>query len=276
MQGLTQFNGKDGCGLCLHPGKRVEKGNGYVRVYPLINNSFFGQGLRNHSDTLSHVDKNKYGVKEKSILYEIPEFDVIKNIDVDWMHCVGLGVCRKFGNLWFDSINCKEKFYFGHLLKEVDKMLISYKPSLEISRTARSISDRVHWKAHEWVIWLLFYSIPTLESLFSRKYVEHWSLLFESVAILLKNSILKSEILYAKKCLLQFIEETKTSYGEKFVSFNVHSLGHLAESVINWGPLFIHNAFIYEDYNQALQSYVKSSNGVSLQICDTFRMKIAV
>lgn len=276
MGGSTQFNREFGCGLCLHPGKRVEKGRGYVRVYPEIDNTFFGQGLRNHKDTLTHAKNHEFGMKEKSILCKIPEFDIIKNIDVDWMHFVGLGVCRQFGNLWFDSINHAEKFYFGHFVEKINKMLIFYKPSLDISRTSRSMSDRAYWKAHEWVIWLLFYSIPTLECFFPRKYVEHWSLLVEGVAILLNESTLKSEIYYAENCLLQFIKETKSLYGEQHVSFNVDLLAHLAQSVINWGPLFTHNAFMYEDYNQQLQSYVKSSNGVSLQICETFRMKIAV
>jgi len=31
---MTQFNGHYGCSLCLHPGEKVLKGNGTVRVYP--------------------------------------------------------------------------------------------------------------------------------------------------------------------------------------------------------------------------------------------------
>ena len=35
VQGIKQYNGKFGCGFCLHPGKRVEKGKGTARVYPI-------------------------------------------------------------------------------------------------------------------------------------------------------------------------------------------------------------------------------------------------
>ncbi|CAG5071643.1 Protein of unknown function, partial [Cotesia congregata] len=41
----TQFNGEYGCGLCLHPGERVEKGRGYTRVYPIIQGNPFGEDL---------------------------------------------------------------------------------------------------------------------------------------------------------------------------------------------------------------------------------------
>lgn len=54
----TQFNGSYGCGLCLHPGERVAKGRGYVRVYPLVAREDFGDGLRSHEQTLKHAKKN--------------------------------------------------------------------------------------------------------------------------------------------------------------------------------------------------------------------------
>ncbi|CAD6227949.1 GSCOCG00012023001-RA-CDS, partial [Cotesia congregata] len=192
------------------------------------------------------------------------------------MHCVGLGVCRQFCDLWFHSVNHNKHFYYGKHIKDVDKILTSYKPSLEVSRTPRAMSDRIHWKAHEWIIWLLFYSLPTLKSIFSRELLEHWSLLVEAIAILSKSSIMPSEIFYAERLLLEFIEKTETLYGKEFVSFNVHLLSHLKKSVLNWGPVSTHSAFLYEDYNQNLQKYVKSSNGVALQVCDNFRLKSAV
>ncbi|CAD6211447.1 GSCOCG00010988001-RA-CDS [Cotesia congregata] len=192
------------------------------------------------------------------------------------MHCIGLGVCRQFGDLWFNPVNHEKKFYYGKYTDLIDKVLTSYKPSLEVSRTPRAITDRVHWKAHEWIFWLLFYSFPTLKSIFSKELLEHWSLLVEAVTILTKTSIMKSEIYYAKQLLSEFVEGVEMLYGEEYVSFNVHLTVHLADSVLNWGPLSTHSAFLYEDYNQLLQEYIKSSNGVALQICDNFRLKSAV
>lgn len=149
----TQFNGKYGCGLCLHRGEWVEKDRGHVRVYPITQGKLFGDGLRSNEKYLKQSEEiekdKKKGIKQKSILCDLNDFDIIKNLDVDWMHCVGLGVCRQFGDLWFDKKNHKEKFYFGHCLKQIDSLLLSMLPTSEFSRTPRAMSDRAHFKAHE-------------------------------------------------------------------------------------------------------------------------------
>ena len=49
-----------------------------------------------------------YGVKGKSVFHSLPEFDVIRNNPVDYMHCVLLGVVRTLISLWFHSKNHRE------------------------------------------------------------------------------------------------------------------------------------------------------------------------
>ncbi|CAG5071513.1 Similar to ninaC: Neither inactivation nor afterpotential protein C (Drosophila melanogaster) [Cotesia congregata] len=192
------------------------------------------------------------------------------------MHCVGLGVCRQFANLLFDTKNHAEKFYLGHFIKEVDSLLLSIHSTSEFSRPPRVMSDRAHFKAHEWIIFLLAYSLPVFQKFMKKEYFEHWTLLVDGISILVKQSIAKSEIIYARQCLISFINGVETLYGKKHVSYNVHQLAHLPESVENWGPLFTHSAFIYEDFYQTIQNYVKSANGVSIQICDAFRLKCVI
>lgn len=276
----TQFNGEFGCGLCLNPGKSVEKGKGYARVYPMINGNPFGEGLRTHEETLLHAEQKtkakRKGIQKVSVLCEIPNYDIINNLDVDWMHCVGLGVVRQFSNLWFDKTNCDKDFYVGDIIDLVDSFLTSFRPTSDISRTPRPLSDRAHMKAHEWITFLLIYSLPLMKMFFPKKYIDHWALLVEGISILVKKSIMKSEVKYAAKCLNNFILGVESLYGEEYVSFNVHLLAHLPTSVENWGPLYTHSAFIYEDFNQTIQAYVNSPNGVEIQICDSFRLKCVI
>lgn len=93
----TQFNGKYGCGLCLNPGELTPKGNGHVMVYLVNNNdNGFGMGLRTHEGTLKDAVNKTHEIKDHSILCDIPEFDIVNNLHVEWMHCVALGVCRHF------------------------------------------------------------------------------------------------------------------------------------------------------------------------------------
>ncbi|CAD6235950.1 GSCOCG00012442001-RA-CDS, partial [Cotesia congregata] len=88
---------------------------------------------------------------------------------------------------------------------------------------------------------------------FPTRYVEHWALLVDDISILVKPSIMKSELNYAEQCLRDFVADIESLYGEKYVSFNIHLLHHLVISVENWGPLYTHSAFIYEDFNQTIQ-----------------------
>lgn len=99
-----------------------------------------------------HAETGKNGMKEKSILCDIPGFDIIHNLDVDWMHCIGLEVCRQFGDLWYNPVNSGREFDYGTYLKQLDKVLTSYKPSPKVSRTPIKLSDIIHWKAYEWII----------------------------------------------------------------------------------------------------------------------------
>lgn len=278
LRNSFQFNGEYGCGLCLHPGEYVPRLRGHTRVYPVSpEGNPFGEGLRNHADTLIHAERKEKGVKGRSILCDLQGFDIVKNLDADWPHAVASGVTRQFAKLWFKSQNSGHAFYFGHLLRDLDRILTSFKPSLDISRTPRKMSERTYWKAHEWVAWLFCYSLPTIIAAgFPRKYVNHWSLLVDGIYILLKKSIAKVEIEYARKCLLKFVQGIESLYGKEHISFNVHLLMHLPDSVLNFGPLWGHSSFRYEDYNQILKGYAQSSNGVALQVCSTFRISTTI
>lgn len=96
VQLTTQFNGYYGYGLCLHPGKQVKKGKGTVRVYPLNSRGYpYGKGLRSHAHFLEYVDTLMFGIRGRSILIDLPGFDIVKGIPPDWMHAVLLGICRQ-------------------------------------------------------------------------------------------------------------------------------------------------------------------------------------
>lgn len=162
LRNYIQFNGQYGCGLCLNVGKRVKKGKGSVTIYPIESKNPYGSGLRTHAETVKYAATQDKGIKGESVLLKIPKFDIILGIDVDWMHCVALGICRQFARLWFDTKNHEEDFYLGNYIDDVDAILLLFKPTMDVSRATREMSDRAHWKAHEWVVFLLFYSLPIL------------------------------------------------------------------------------------------------------------------
>ena len=48
-----------------------------------------------------------------SLLQILPQFDIVKGVPVDYIHCVLLGLVRKLLRLWFDrqSSNSTNKWY---------------------------------------------------------------------------------------------------------------------------------------------------------------------
>lgn len=127
--------------------------------------------------------KDKKGIKRLSIMTELSYFDIINCLDVDWMNCVALGVTRQFVNLWFDTESSGKKYFLRDVIDTIDNQFLLFHPTSEFSRTPRPLKDRTQLKAHEWVAFLLAYSLPLLTSYFPKKYHKHWALLVAAISI---------------------------------------------------------------------------------------------
>ncbi len=62
---------------------------------------------------------------------------------------------------------------------------------------------------------------------------------------------------FAKKLLVLFVRQCKEYYGEKFMSYNVHSLIHLADDVSKFGPLDHFSAFPFENHLQSIKKLLR-------------------
>ena len=58
----------------------------------------------------------------------------------------------------------------------------------------------------------------------------------------------------------------------KSMTFNVHQLLHVCKSVKNWGPIWAHSAFAFENGNHELLQFIKCGKGVILQILRLINM----
>ena len=103
-----QYNGKYGCSICLHPGKRV---SGRM-VYPPRKCN-----LRTHDSVVSLAHRASTrgttikGIKGMSPLSQC--LDLVDSIPVDYMHAVLEGELGRLMNLWFDSKNHSKPYYQG-------------------------------------------------------------------------------------------------------------------------------------------------------------------
>jgi len=278
VQNFKQFNGHYGCGFCFDIGESIEKGRGWTTVYAFQNSMTLRSRDNTRALVLEAVKTGKpcMGVKGPSLLSLISGFDIIKGLVPDYMHCICLGVVRQMMSLWLDTKNHNEPFYIGQLTQTVDTKLLSIKPPCNISRTPRSILQFKFWKAHEWLVWLLYYSLPVLRDVLPAAYYANWALLVDCVAILLGVEITPAQLVYCERGFKAFVADFEKLYGKKHMSFNVHQTLHLVQSVYDWGPLWSHSAFIFESYNAVLLNMVQGTQGVPMQILHTFYLHRAI
>ena len=273
LQGLTQFNGKYGCSYCVDEG--VYLSDDHVRVYPYKENCT----PRTASSTLEFAEqavlseKSVYGVKGPTLLSLVSDFNIISGLVPDYMHSILLGTVRQMTNLWFDTKNHSKPYYLGSQQKLIDMKLLEIRPPCSISRLPRSVTIRKYWKAHEWMAWFLYYSLPVLKSHLPKEFYRHWAILVESITILLGDSIKFDDLNKCEKLLVQFVLEFEHLYGLCNVSFNVHLCLHLTSSVLYWGPLWCHSAFVFESFNGVLLEMIRGTQAVPLQVCKTYLLK---
>ncbi|KAJ3639145.1 hypothetical protein Zmor_004016 [Zophobas morio] len=139
------------------------------------------------------------------------------------------------------------------------------RPSQEIHRLPRDISV-AKWKAVEWKNWLLYYAVPCLSGILDHRYVEHLSHLVVAVYLMLQETISSDDLLAAEAHITAFITAVTPLYGEKAMTFNMHSLLHLAESVRKTGPLWSTSAFPFESEIYTVKQQIKGPVSVAVQI----------
>ncbi|KAL1434694.1 hypothetical protein MTO96_011469 [Rhipicephalus appendiculatus] len=74
--------------------------------------------------------------------------------------------------------------------------------------------------------------------------------------------------------LAQFVYQVEQLYGQQAMTFNIHQLIHLPQSVLQLGPLWSHSTFVFESGNGSLLNLVSDANGVPLQVLERFTMKL--
>ncbi|KAL7288249.1 hypothetical protein TKK_0017590 [Trichogramma kaykai] len=78
----------------------------------------------------------------------------------------------------------------------------------------------------------------------------HWQLLVDSCHILMGEKVMKDDLHKVNEKLKNFVVMTQDLYSKRAMTFNVHQLLHLVQSVADWGPLWAHHGYPFEDGNE--------------------------
>ena len=266
---MAQYNGRNGCTFCLYKGQMARKAGRKkdVVVYPI---ELPLPDRRTHADTFLLARQAvtsgspHHGVRGYSILYKLPNFDIIKGFVPDSMHCAWIGIGGQFLNLWFGS--AKENYYIGNKIKEIDEMLLAAKATNEILRNPRSLKLRKFFKASEHRNFILFYSPIVLFKSLPPPHYRHWLLFVKSMRLLFQKQISLDQIEIARCLLYLFVDEIPTLYGIENVSYNVHLLLHMVDACQEWGAPWAYSAFLPEDIGGTITHYFHGTNHVEKQI----------
>ncbi|XP_058801725.1 uncharacterized protein LOC131670273 isoform X1 [Phymastichus coffea] len=270
MQGIVQFNGYFGCNWCLHPGYYIAVGRGGSVKYISLDEAIED---RNHADTLRDArlavefGQAINGVVNESVLTRLTHFNIISGFVPDPMHFMDLGIGKQFAKYWFDTSNMPYSLTNAEI-DRIDAVLRNITVPSKLMRNSRSIKDRKYWKAKEFQNWILYFSMVVLLMIpRMRVYATHWSYFVRAYYILLRDNITREQLREAHRLLTLFVALTEFYYGRSSMTYNVHQLLHAVQSTINWGSLYYHSGYGFENGNGEIVKMVNSAKGVQYQIC---------
>lgn len=189
------------------------------------------------------------------------EIDIVKNIPLDYMHLVCLGVMKRLLQFWVRGnmllrINKDDFECLNQMILDI-RSHISYN---DFARLPRPLHDLDRWKASEYRQFLLYTGPILLKDRLKPSQYMHFLSLHCAIRILCSPNLCLKKNNYAKDLLVYFVKNYPHIYGEEYVTHNVHSLIHLPEDVLIYGPLDSFSAFKYENYMREIKRKVKTCN----------------
>lgn len=189
---------------------------------------------------------------------------LVSDFLLDYMHLVCLGVVRKLLVTWRRGpLPHREGSQF---VLRVSERLISLRPHIpsNFNRKPRSFLELDFWKATEFRLFLLYVGPVVLRGILSSEKYNHFLTLSIAIRILLSNN--RNFYNYARELLRVFVSNTIVLYSEEFLTYNLHSLLHLADDALKFGSLEKINSFPFENFMQTIKSMLRSKNHHLAQI----------
>lgn len=246
---ILQIKGHTGYSSCT---KCITEGDFRCNkvCFPEINAS-----LRTDLDFRLKTDENFH--IGTTIVEEIPNFDLINNIPLDYMHLVCLGVTRRLLYLWLfgDNRFRLENRKCQSISLNLENIFKKNVPC-EFVRKPRSLTYVKLWKATEYRELLLYTGPVVFKNFLRRDIYDHFVTLHVAIRVLCSNT-LQDLFNYCQELLEHFVTAFALIYGTHNVSYNVHGLIHLVKDVKKFGPLDNFSAFKYENYLQTLKKLLK-------------------
>ena len=259
-----------GCTLCLHPGVFAD---GAVRfpIWPPVPNPELrtDQGIKNDMVEATEEGREIRGVKGASCFMNLNYFDLAKDVPIDDLHPLFLGVTEShIGELILRNIITPQK------LKTISRRIRCLRTPTFISRKPRGLNKRRNYNGTEWRNLLLYYIIPCSQGLqIPDRYLNHLQLLAKGVFLCSKEGVTNEELDVAENCLREYVQQYELFFGRGAMKFNIHVLLHAVACVRRFGPFYCQSTMHFESWNHRMTKTVKAGKGACDQIVTRFLMR---
>lgn len=243
---------KSGCERCKIKSQYEEK----RRFYPVT--MILEADARTEGDFLNFNDGNPDTyIKRKSPLLKIG-VNLVSQFVLDPMHLVYLGVMKRLLTYWVDGRRPYKlsKSTIARMNTIINRDIRSHITS-DFARKLRSFAFLKRWKAVEFRFFLLYVGTTILKDFVSLEIYRNFLLLHCAVFILTSESLIKKHLQQARFFLKEFVKSTPNIYTKFFNTYNVHSLLHMCDDVLKYGPLDSYSCFPFESYLGKLKRMVK-------------------
>lgn len=221
--------------------------------------------LRNDNDFQNYSD-DEYHLGECPKV-NIPNFDLVAQVSLDYMHLMCLGVVKKLFKLWTtDRLSVRLQNRNLCLISNRFLKHVSVFVPLEFQRKLRSLMVYKQWKATEFRQLHLYNGPVVLKDVVSIDVYNHFLSLHVAISILSSNELHLKLINYAEELLRHFVISFEVLYGIYNMSHNVYGLLHLADDVKYHGTLDQFSAFKFENFMQQLKNIIRKSDKLLQQI----------
>ena len=218
----------------------------------------------NTQESLSYLE-SKFGVK-LSVLNDLPYFSAVRFCVIDPMHNLYLGTAKRMVQIWISKGLLTDKQFL-----EVQEKVDNIEVGSDIGRIPRKIASGFGgFTADQWKNWTNLFSITALKGVLPEDHLECWRLFVLASRLLTSRVIRRSEIIEADNLLMNFCTSFQELYGEELVTPNMHLHCHLAECLLDYGPVFSFWCFSFERYNGILGKYHTNHRSIETQIMRKF------
>lgn len=234
------------CTKCYEKGTRINDRTCFLNIDNLT--------LRSDSEFRSkHQPHHHVGT---SILESILNIDMIRDVPLDYMHLICLGVVKKLLMLWVYGKPLTKLSY--KQISDISTSLLNLVCNIptEFNRKPRNLNEVKRWKATEFRQFLLYTGPVVLKSIISHdRYINFLSL--HIATFILCNPTYKHYINYARSLMQYFVKTFIILYGKDQMSHNVHNLLHICDDVERFGTLDQFSAFKFENYLQSIKKLIR-------------------